>query len=190
MEDTTTLGVSQATGSESNQQPSLNPTAERSSEPNRMSQTSLCNICAHGLRLDDGCTSGALEAPCNDDVPDICFPFMDTASYRWDCFGGVQYEQRHVTPPHLPELSDECKFCLAVKSVILDRLGQREWWQTATTKLVVDVQYIWTRRKTEGRHANFGLFALKLEVNCHQYEVTLHVRFPIASSLGKSTLVI
>lgn len=197
MGETTTPGDSQAAVPESNQHSSLIPTAARTSYPTHSSQTSLCDICAHGLRLDDRCAGGALEEPRNDDTPKLCFPFVGERektgsggsrdSFVWK--GGAQYEQRDVTPPHLPELLDECKFCHAIKSLLLNQLGKLQWWQTTTKKVKFEVQYEWTGSKEKGCSLDFRLVSLKLAAKHPELEYGPRpIEFPIAASAGKPTL--
>lgn len=185
MEDTTTLGASQAAIFEPNQHSSPESTVERPSDPTRSSQTSLCNICARGLILDDSRAGGALEKPRNDGAPSLCFPLVGKEGI-WE--GGAQYEQRHLTPPHLPELSDECKVCCAVKKIFLDELRPYEWWQTITTKLRFKVQYQWFGKKRKGGQLEFELFSLKSELTHPKSFFSFPIQFPITTSSSKLTL--
>lgn len=167
---------------------SLSQTTGTSSDPTRSSQTSLCNICAHGLRLDDSCIKGVLEEPHNDGVPKLRFPLLRRWSpqrgLRGDLHGGAQFEPRYITPPHCPELSDECKFCRYAKSVII------EWTAHSNDSLpiILQVQYRWLKLKKKGRLLGFKLVSLDIGLRrpsvsgCHPFTL------PIATSSGKLRL--
>lgn len=195
MESTTTIGVSQAAVSESNRHSSPSPTAKRSSDPTRLSPTALCNICAHGLRLDDRRAGGALKKSRNDGAPSLCFPSPGERKQSFEDFfnwkGGAQYKQRYITPPHLPELSDDCAFCRTVKSALLDQLGRHEWWQTTTTKLTLKVQYEWRGERHEhpvDHLLDFELKTLEVDVKHPELSERWNMSFPITTSSGKLTL--
>ncbi|KAI9650837.1 cell agglutination protein Mam3 [Ciborinia camelliae] len=141
----------------------------------------LCEICAESLVLDDVRAGGVLGISSDGGKPMLCFP-----ERTWEFEGGTRNEDRFVTLPLLPELSEECKFCRAFKGEFIQRYSHLDWGQKPTSQLSFRVQYEWIR-PTENP-TSFYLKFLRItfkhpELGDNQFFDP--IRFTVATSSGQ-----
>lgn len=116
--------------------------------PSGRSTTGLCELCSHGLILDDSHAGGVSRTSPGIDESTLSFPEVKKEiPYDFLWVGGNVYS-RIITSPDLPELSSPaekgCRFCAALKSVFLHRYGNSLWWTSSTSRMEVTIEYQWS----------------------------------------------